>query len=171
MTIPAEIREIVRRRFHFCCGYCGVHENDVGSELEIDHFKPLAFGGTDELDNLVYCCPACNKFKHDFWPSDEAAVNPRRLLHPLRDNPAEHLVENEDGRLIALSETGAFHIGKLRLNRLQLLAFRKKRQVQRKVYSAIAEALEKRGRLGMRDTELKDLLNEALSQLNHLQNE
>jgi hypothetical protein len=171
MAISTETREEVRRRYHYRCGYCGVHENDVGSELEIDHFKPKVFGGTDDLENLVYCCPACNKFKHDFWPSIQASTNPRRLLHPMTDNIQEHLAQDEGGRLIALSETGAFHLEKLRLNRPQLLAFREKRLIEKKVYTGIAEAAAKSKELGTRGSELTELLNEAFTQIERLRGE
>jgi hypothetical protein len=39
MTEP-ERRARVRERYGARCGYCGVHENEAGSELEIDHFQP-----------------------------------------------------------------------------------------------------------------------------------
>lgn len=165
MAISTELREQVRRLYYYRCGYCGVHERDVGNQLEIDHFKPRALGGTDELDNLVYCCPACNKFKHNFWPADEAPATVRRLLHPRRDNFHEHVSEAEDGRLIALSPTGAFHIQQLHLNRPQLLAWRHRRHLRAKVLAGIAEALAKRRRLMEEDDELAALLAEALTQI------
>lgn len=56
-------RERIRREYRYQCGYCGVHENDAGSELEIDHHRPLAHDGTDEDTNLVYACPSCNRSK------------------------------------------------------------------------------------------------------------
>ena len=56
MSIPAELREWVRRRAGFACEYCGVTETDAAGQLTIDHFHPQAGGGSDALDNLVYCC-------------------------------------------------------------------------------------------------------------------
>jgi hypothetical protein len=38
------------------------------------------------------------------------------MLHPLRDNLAEHLYAEKDGRLAALMDTGTFQIARLRLN-------------------------------------------------------
>lgn len=61
-------RAEVRLRYDARCGYCGVREAEAGSELEIDHFKPRTAGGGDDVDNLVYCCPTCNRFKGDYWP-------------------------------------------------------------------------------------------------------
>lgn len=75
-----ERRAAVRLRYAMRCGYCGVHEREVGAELAIDHFRPRSAGGTDDLDNLVYCCPACNRNKGDFWSGTAAAVS-ARLLH------------------------------------------------------------------------------------------
>ena len=48
-----EKRAIVRQAFGYRCAYCGVHENEVGSELEMGHFHPRAAGEASDLDNLV----------------------------------------------------------------------------------------------------------------------
>ena len=114
-------RTALRNRFDFRCGYCGVSETDVGAELTVDHFQPGSRGGLDELANWVYCCHACNEFKGDYWEPE----SPRRILHPLRDERSQHLREGDDGTLIPLTETGAFHIEQLRLNRSALLAHRR----------------------------------------------
>lgn len=113
-------REALRRRFQSRCGYCGVSESDVGAELTVDHFQPRSRGGADEPENWIYCCHACNEFKGDSWRPNSS----QRILHPLRDNIAAHLIEQEDGTLKALSETGVFHIERLHLNRPQLVAYR-----------------------------------------------
>jgi hypothetical protein len=117
-------REALRARFQFRCGYCGVREKDVGAELTNDHFQPRSRGGSDEPDNWVYSCHCCNEFKGDYWQPDSV----HRILHPLHDEVATHIVEEPDGMLRALSETGAFHIKRLHLNREQLVAYRRERQ-------------------------------------------
>ncbi|MDX2039939.1 MAG: HNH endonuclease signature motif containing protein [Acidobacteriota bacterium] len=169
MAISDEIRESIRQQFNLCCGYCRVHENESGSQLEIDHFQPRAFGGTDEQENLIYCCSACNKFKHDFWPAENPTSNPRRLLHPLKDNVQEHLAENADGRLIPLSAIGEFHLERLRLNRPQLVAYRKKHYLEKEVHADIIEALAASHRLETKAEELTELLNKALARIERLQ--
>jgi len=123
--VTASQREAIRRVYHFQCGYCSVHENDVGSVLEIDHFQPLSSGGTDEDGNLVYACSACNKAKGDFWPPSNAAT---RLLHPKRDALDEHMQLTPDDHLQPLTPTGVLHIRRLRLNRPQLIALRQARR-------------------------------------------
>jgi hypothetical protein len=117
--------------------------------LEIDHFQPRSAGGGNDFDNLIYCCPACNRHKGDFWIPDGVTTT-RRLLHPRRDDVSRHLREGMDGRLIALSETGAFHRDRLRLNRPPLVVFRRRRLMieeerhQFTVVQAEQEALRQR---------------------------
>ncbi|MBU1748997.1 MAG: HNH endonuclease [Chloroflexi bacterium] len=53
------VREMVRRRDDNTCQYCG----QLAPNGEADHVLPLAGGGRDSIDNLVWCCPACNRAK------------------------------------------------------------------------------------------------------------
>ena len=121
-------RAAVRAAYDGRCGYCTVHEPEAGTELEIDHFQPRSAGGSDDPDNLVYCRTACNRLKGDFWPATDPLTTTRRLLHPKRDTLTEHLREKTDGRIVALTATGAFHLDRLRLNRPPLLALRRARR-------------------------------------------
>lgn len=116
----ADRRQKVRELYDFRCGYCGISETDAGSLLTLDHFQPASKGGSDTLDNLVYCCHACNEFKNDYWNPE----SDRRILHPKREALAEHLILAEDGKLEVLTPTGEFHLKRLRLNREALIAHR-----------------------------------------------
>jgi hypothetical protein len=127
MTLSVELVEQVRRRAAFACEYCGVTEIDAGGPLTVDHYRPQAQGGTDELDNLLYCCYRCNLYKADYWPrlpSDPALWHPRQ--EPLRT----HLLILADGTLYPITATGTFTIRRLRLNRPPLVAHRVRRQMQ-----------------------------------------
>lgn len=42
------------------CHYCDVM---LGGHYEIDHVIPLLRGGTNTLENIVLCCPTCNRSK------------------------------------------------------------------------------------------------------------
>jgi hypothetical protein len=131
-------RRQIRRRDGFSCAYCGVTEEQVGSGLTIDHFQPQVTGGEENLENLLYCCYACNSFKGDWWNPDGVD----RILHPFNEDIQEHLQEESDGILTSKTPTGAFHIEKLQLNRPPLIANRQRR---RRDQNAEAErhALEK----------------------------
>jgi HNH endonuclease len=133
-----EERESLRRRFQFRCGYCGVSEDEVGAELTLDHFQPRSHGGLDEEENWVYSCHACNEFKGDIWQPNSV----QRVLHPLRDDLTAHIAFQDDGMLLALSETGAFHINKLHLNRAPLIAYRRERRLLEAARRRQAELLE-----------------------------
>ena len=120
--------ERVRQRYGRRCGYCGVSEVDTGSTLTVDHYQPLAAGGSEERDNLVYACFKCNQYKGDFSLNAEDMVAERRVLHPLYDDLAVHIRQNQhSGELQPLSETGRFHIDLLQLNRPALVEYRLRR--------------------------------------------
>ena len=175
MPNPNDI-ERLRREYCFRCGYCGIHEEDVGSPLEIDHFQPISHGGPDEYTNLVYCCTTCNRIKSDFWPAQNPLLTTYRLLHPKRNNLSEHIREESNGRLTPLTETGQFHLTRLRLNRPQLIAHRRKQKEleasrhQQQRMLARLEALERQleqlldltGRYLSGDTDILALLEALL---------
>lgn len=133
----SELRQTVRRAYDFACGYCGVREDDVGSELELDHFQPRSLGGGGELENLVYCCTTCNRFKGDFWT---ISTEEKRLLHPQHDDVGLHLRTDSDGLLTALTETGKFHLMRLHLNRPPLVALRRARTQNDRLYRELTQA-------------------------------
>lgn len=120
----------VRARFNYRCAYCGVSEADVGSELTVDHFRPVSVGGDDEDLNLVYACHRCNLLKADFYPDKQDLAMGRRVLHPMLDDVSKHIRENlQTGRVEPLTETGAFHIALLDLNRPPLVNYRLRRNL------------------------------------------
>lgn len=117
--IRADVKRVVRATYAFACGtrqnlFClnnGVSEAEVGAELTYDHFVPQSKGATDDADNLVYACHACNEFKGDY--SNGAA----RLLHPLRDDLIWHLHKTATGECEAVTASGTIVIACLQLNR------------------------------------------------------
>jgi hypothetical protein len=127
MSISSEIRHQVRHRAALACEYCGVTETDTGGELTIDHYRPQQQGGSDAVDNLLYCCQRCNLYKSDYWPTtanDPILWNPR---HEPRDT---HMLVLADGTVYGLTSTGIFSIRRLRLNRPPLIAYRLRQQVR-----------------------------------------
>ncbi len=165
--IEQAIRNSVRRAYQYRCGYCGVHEDEAGTLLKIDHFRPRSAGGDSELENLVYCCPTCNRRKGDFWPVAEQ-VTTQRLWHPHRDHLDEHFFEHLDGRLIALTETSAFYIERLQLNRPPLITLRRTRREVALMRNGLKLAQEEQTRLRQRVETLSQALDEVLEQLAHL---
>jgi hypothetical protein len=161
-------RAAVRAAYDGRCGYCTVHEAEAGTELEIDHFQPRSVGGSDDLDNLVYCCTTCNRLKGDFWPATDPLTTIRRLLHPKRDNLTEHLHEELDGHIVALTTTGAFHLSRLRLNRPPLLALRRARRDVAQLRQVLVDAQAEQAQLRERMATLESALQDVLAQIARL---
>lgn len=148
--IRAQTKRIVRAVYAFRCGYCGVSEAQVGAELTFDHFRPQSQGGTDDTANLVYACHACNEFKGDYWTENSDT----RLLHPLTDDLSQHVFEEANGTLRALTTLGQVYIERLQLNRMALVAQRQERQ----------RLLRMESRLDEMTTTLSDILSEIRKQ-------
>lgn len=163
----AELRETVRCLYDSRCGYCGVHESEAATELEVDHFQPRSAGGTSDIDNLVYCCTACNRLKGSFWAGVDIDTS-RRLLHPRRDDLAAHLRVSADGLMIALTATGEFHLERLHLNRPPLVALRRRRievvSLQVRLSTVEAEQTKTRTRIAA----LEQGLQRALDRIERL---
>lgn len=160
MPISVEVRAEIRNRYHLSCGYCGVSEFEIGSELEIDHFQPISHGGTNEIENLVYACTACNRFKSDYWPTDDDA-NDLHLLHPGVDDMSIHIAETASGRMNGLTKRGWFHIQWLKLNRPQLVILRRRRIEQVRFQEQITE-------IQVTNAELSNRVRQMEADLQHL---
>lgn len=59
-------RKIIYDKNHGLCAICG--KPVAYNNFTIDHWKPLAEGGTNELDNLKVAHKACNEMKGSFQP-------------------------------------------------------------------------------------------------------
>ncbi len=140
--IKRSVRNTVRAIYVHACGYCGLTETDAGAELTIDHFRPLDKDGTNDLDNLVYACAACNQFKSTAWSLIDSPV-----LHPLHEKIQSHMVERDDGMLEGLTDAGVRHIDTLHLNRPPLVLRRQNQQVLKTVLEQNADALVRLARL------------------------
>jgi len=121
MSISSSQRELVRTRANYACEFCTVDESNTGGLLTIDHFVPQSKGGSDELENLIYCCSRCNSYKQDYFPNSS---NDPQLWNPRIESRDLHFIALSNGILKAITPTGIFTIDRLRLNRPPLIAFR-----------------------------------------------
>lgn len=62
-SVTAQTIRDMFEKFGNVCAYCG-----SGSKLTVDHFIPLASGGTHVESNLVSCCSSCNSRKRTIDP-------------------------------------------------------------------------------------------------------
>lgn len=61
MAISKKLRFEIFKRDGFTCQYCG--KTPPEAILETDHIIPIAEGGTDDINNLITSCFACNRGK------------------------------------------------------------------------------------------------------------
>ena len=140
--ISAQLRRTVRTLYAFACGYCGVSETEVGAYLTVDHFMPQEAGGSDDIENLVYACHACNLHKSTAWSATAPPV-----LHPLRTEMTLHFRLISDGSLQSLSPEGAQHIETLHLNRPPLVEHRKNKALLQALLASEIERQEREKRI------------------------
>jgi hypothetical protein len=156
-------REQVRERYAYCCGYCGVHEADVGSTLTVDHHRPQRHGGTDDNENIVYCCPRCNEHKGAYWHEVHA---PRiRLLHPLDDKLDLHFLEEQTGQLVGQTPEGVFYIHRLHLNRPQLIEHRLCKRADQRVLNEVNELRQQLRDLQQQMSRLHSSFQETMDEI------
>lgn len=58
MSIPKKIRELVYAKFNGHCAYCG--REIAYKDMQVDHIYAQYKGGSDDIDNLLPSCRACN---------------------------------------------------------------------------------------------------------------
>lgn len=66
----------VFKRDNFTCQYCGREAPDV--ILELDHIKPLAEGGSNDITNLITSCFDCNRGKGPRELSDHSEIKKQK---------------------------------------------------------------------------------------------
>ena len=69
-----DLRAWIRAKYEGRCCYC---QKPVGRDFTIDHYLPLALGGTNARRNLRLACRPCNEAKADMSPKEWKAVMPK----------------------------------------------------------------------------------------------
>lgn len=156
-------REKVCESYGYSCGYCGVHESDAGATLTVDHYHPTTHGGSDDDENLVYCCSRCDEHKSAYWHK----VHPPyiRLLHPFKDNLTSHIHALQNGQLVGQTMEGRFYIQRLRLNRQQLIEHRLGKQVDQERQNEIKKLRQEISDLQRQLIRLNSSLQETLTEI------
>jgi HNH endonuclease len=138
MAIGEQTRWFVRRRAGFACEYCGINEIDAGGELCIDHFHSQSQEGSDDPENLVYCCVRCNLHKGSVWRPNQPT---RQLWNPRQSSFSEHFELLVTGELNAVTTCGEYTLELLSLNRPQLVQRRLEKLEAEEITSCHLELL------------------------------
>lgn len=116
MSSWVETARSVEARAEGRCEYCGMHQALQGATFHVEHILPSSRGGASILDNLAWCCPACNLHKSDrleALDSDSGELVP--LFNPRRDPWSVHF-RWEGYHLVGETPVGRATVLSLHLN-------------------------------------------------------
>lgn len=68
INFPKEVRELLYNAAEGRCVLCG--RKITYDIMTLDHIRPLAMGGADNVTNLQCTCESCNLFKGSVFPDD-----------------------------------------------------------------------------------------------------
>jgi HNH endonuclease len=123
-TFSNETRVFIASRAMYKCEYCLLPEKVSFYNFQIDHIISLKHGGTNELENLAYCCPDCNYFKGTDLGS---ILNDNRLIrfyNPRCDLWDEYF-EKTNGMILAKNDIGKVTEQIFKFNDIDRLIFRR----------------------------------------------
>ena len=119
-------KSILIEDFHNLCGYCGKNFDLISCARQTDHFIPLDFckkNGRKDLEdnyeNLVNSCNVCNRNKWEDWPSQSFSSSHDGhigYVDPATNEFDEHLMRNDDGHIIPLTDVGMYMCKQLKFN-------------------------------------------------------
>lgn len=64
MSISKKTRQLIYDKCGGHCAYCG--KEIAYKDMQVDHVNPRYYGGSDDIDNLMPSCRACNFRKGTF---------------------------------------------------------------------------------------------------------
>lgn len=141
-------KEQIAKECNYQCVYCSIHETHWGGidHYHIDHFRPKSLGRFADLENdicnLFYSCPVCNRFKSDDWPSDPDLNVPSYPDPSVTDYSTLFDSDTENYTLAGKCVSAIYIIHRLYLNRPQLVYERREsflREKELTIFNKIVE--------------------------------
>jgi hypothetical protein len=118
------LRKRLAKRARNRCEYCLYPETEALIPHQLDHIVARQHGGSDEEDNLAFCCAVCNRHKGPNLTSlDPDTKKLARLFNPRLQGWSDHFLL-EQGRIVGLTPTGRATAFLLRFNDPERLAER-----------------------------------------------
>lgn len=140
--------QIAEECFHQCV-YCSIHENPWGGidHYHIDHFRPKSKKEfkhlINDICNLFYACPVCNRFKGDDWPGEPDNLENICYPDPSRtDYKTIFQIDLSNFTICSSYKSGNYLILRLYLNRPQLIFERRESFLKQKEKTLFAEVTE-----------------------------
>lgn len=121
-------KEQIAEECFFQCIYCAINEAQFGGidHYHIEHYKPKSIDRFKTLENdimnLFYACPICNRFKSNDWPNDandlDLVCYPDPSIHNYEDL---FEVDDETFQILGVYVSTKYMTTRLYLNRPQLI--------------------------------------------------
>jgi len=146
-------KEQIARECFYQCIYCSINEAQFGGidHYHIEHYKPKSIPRfkclENDICNLFYSCPICNRFKSYDWPNDADDLDIVCYPDPSKHNYSELFgISSNDYKISGAYLSTKYMTERLYLNRPQLLYERREtflKEREQKVTDAIDHFLEK----------------------------
>lgn len=127
-------KEQIAEECYHQCVYCSIHEMPWGGidHYHIDHYRPKSKKEFENLENdicnLFYACPICNRFKKDDWPGEPNDLNNICYPDPSKtDYSSLFNFNSKNFNLTGNYKSARYIIERLYLNRPQLLFERREK--------------------------------------------
>ena len=123
----SEWKEQIAEECFYQCVYCSIHENHWGGidHFHIDHFRPKSFPEfkhlVNDICNLFYSCPICNRFKKDDFPANPDLRVPSYPDPSVTDYSTIFNQNDSTFEIVGNNPAACYIIHRLYLNRPQLI--------------------------------------------------
>lgn len=104
--MPKIDRQAVYAKCNGCCAYCGAPLERLA--MQIDHVRPQAYGGSDDLGNLLPACRACNNYKA-VWSLDQFRNVIAGQIYQLRKYSMNFRTAERFGMVVVIQKPTVFH--------------------------------------------------------------
>ena len=162
-------KEQIAEECFYQCVYCSIHEAQFGGidNYHIDHYRPKSIFDKlrNDICNLFYSCPICNRFKNDDWPN-EPDLHSVSYPDPSKIDYSELFQVKNDFQIHGIFVASQYLILRLFLNRAQLIMERREEIKVKKVTILMRELSDLIDGVG--EIDLKEA-NDAYKTLNNIQ--
>ncbi len=174
--IYSDWKEQIAEECFYQCVYCSINETQFGGidHYHIEHYKPKSFARFQHLENnilnLFYACPICNRFKSDDWPNDAYSLNICCYPDPsIYDYSTLFTLDTKTYKLAGNYISSSYITQRLFLNRAQLI-YERREQLLNERALAVRKDLEKLGKLDLILADKQSILNliDAFSKLSDI---
>lgn len=125
--IPISTRKKVADRAKFACEYCLLPQRASFFVFQIEHIISLKHGGLNDLSNLAFSCPICNRNKGtDLGTLTGDPPVLTRFFNPRIDDWKLHFSLDASGEIIPKSDIGKATVSALDLNNIESIIDRNK---------------------------------------------